>query len=226
MQFSSNQLSGVVPSSILSQSSTLSWLNLNDNQFIGELPQELGNLRELQILDLGDNRFSGNLPEWIGENLTNLIVFRLHKNNFTGSISRSLCNNSYLQILDVAHNNLMGPIPHCLGRLDAMITSRNSGSGDDISEESLDQVMKGVSLEYTKTFRYVINMDLSSNKLVGEIPVKLMSLSALVGLNLSNNHLNGGIPDSIGKMKALNSLDFSGNQLTGPIPSSIGALNF
>ncbi|GJZ50768.1 leucine-rich repeat protein [Tanacetum coccineum] len=69
-------------------------------------------------------------------------------------------------------------------------------------------------------------MDLSSNKLVGEIPVKLMSLSALVGLNLSNNHLNGGIPDSIGKMKALISLDFSGNQLTGPIPSSIGALNF
>ncbi|GKF22373.1 leucine-rich repeat protein [Tanacetum coccineum] len=62
MQFSSNQLSGVVPSSILSQSSTLSWLNLNDNQFIGELPQELGNLLELQILDLGDNRFSGNLP--------------------------------------------------------------------------------------------------------------------------------------------------------------------
>nr|GFA29029.1 leucine-rich repeat protein [Tanacetum cinerariifolium] len=75
--------------------------------------------------------------------------------------------------------------------------------------------MKGVSLEYTKTFRYVINMDLSSNKLVGVIPVELMSLSALVGLNLSNNHLNGGIPDSIRKMKALISLDFSGNQLTG-----------
>ncbi|GKA66419.1 leucine-rich repeat protein [Tanacetum coccineum] len=75
--------------------------------------------------------------------------------------------------------------------------------------------MKGVSLEYTTTFRYVINMDLSSNKLVGVIPVELMSLSALVGLNLSNNHLNGGIPDSIGKMKALTSLDFSGNHLTG-----------
>ncbi|GJV55605.1 leucine-rich repeat protein [Tanacetum coccineum] len=222
----SNQLSGVVPSSILPQSSTLRWLNLNDNHFTGELPQELGNLRELQILDLGDNGFSGNLPEWIGENLTNLRVFRLHKNNFTGSISRSLCNNSFLQILDVAHNNLMGPIPHCLGKLDAMITGSNFSSYSLVSEESLNQVMKGVSLEYTKTFRYVINMDLSSNKLVGEIPVKLMSLSALVGLNLSNNHLNGGIPDSIGKMKALNSLDFSGNQLTGPIPSSIGALNF
>nr|GEX10598.1 leucine-rich repeat protein [Tanacetum cinerariifolium] len=228
MQFSSNQLSGVIPRSILPQLSMLSWLNLNDNHFTGELARELGNLRELSILDLGDNEFSGNIPEWIGGNLTNLLVFRLHKNNFTGSIPRSLCNNSYLQILDVAHNNLMGPIPHCLGKLNSMITSSSSenDSRDFRSEENLIQVMKGVSLEYTTTFQYVINMDLSSNNLVGEIPVELMSLSALLGLNLSNNHLNGFIPDSIGNMKALNSLDFSGNQLTGPIPPSIAALNF
>ncbi|GJX09323.1 leucine-rich repeat protein [Tanacetum coccineum] len=228
MQFSSNQLSGVIPRSILPQLSMLSWLNLNDNHFTGELSRELGNLRELSILDLGDNEFSGNIPEWIGGNLTNLLVFRLHKNNFTGSIPRSLCNNSYLQILDVAHNNLMGPIPHCLGKLNSMITGSSSenDSRDFRSEENLIQVMKGVSLEYTTTFQYVINMDLSSNNLVGEIPVELMSLSALLGLNLSNNHLNGAIPDSIGNMKALNSLDFSGNQLTGPIPPSIAALNF
>ncbi|PWA95316.1 leucine-rich repeat protein [Artemisia annua] len=228
MQFSSNQLSGVIPSSILPQSSMLRTLNLNDNHFTGELPRELWSLRGLNILDLGDNAFSGNISEWIGENLTNLGVFRLHKNNFTGSIPRSLCNNPFLQILDVAHNNLMGPIPHCLGKLNGMITHSSfvEDSGNFSLEENLKQVMKGVSLEYTKTFRYVINMDLSSNNLVGEIPVELMSLSALVGLNLSNNHLNGGIPDSIGNMKALNSLDFSGNQLTGPIPPSITALNF
>ncbi|PWA37864.1 leucine-rich repeat domain, L domain-like protein [Artemisia annua] len=105
-------------------------------------------------------------------------------------------------------------------------SSFEKNPGDLWSEENLIQVMKGVSLEYTTIFKYVINMDLSSNKLVGEIPVELMSLSALLGLNLSNNHLNGGIPDSIGNMKALNSLDLSGNQLTGPIPPSIGALNF
>ncbi|GJR91742.1 leucine-rich repeat protein [Tanacetum coccineum] len=86
MQFSSNLLSDVIPSSILPQSSMLSWLNLNDNRFTGELPQELGNLQGLSILDLGDNGFYGNIPEWIRENITNLIVFRLHKNNFPRSI--------------------------------------------------------------------------------------------------------------------------------------------
>ncbi|GJV05646.1 leucine-rich repeat protein [Tanacetum coccineum] len=228
MQFSSNQLSGVISSSMVPQSSMLSWLNLNDNYFTGELPRELENLRELSVLNLGDNGFSGNIPEWIGENLTNLIVFRLHNNNFTGSIPPSLCNNSVLQVLDVAHNNLTGPIPHCLGKLKGMITG-SSGITTLLEfspEEYLIQVMKGVSLEYTTTFQLVINMDLSSNKLIGEIPVELMSLFALVGLNLSNNHLIGSIPNSIGNMKALSSLDFSGNQLTGPIPPSIGALSF
>nr|GEX63755.1 leucine-rich repeat protein [Tanacetum cinerariifolium] len=115
MQFSSNQLSGVVPSSILPQS--LAWLNLNDNHFTGELPQELGNLRELEILDLGDNGFSGNLPEWIGENLTNLRVFRLHKNNFTGRnqltgpIPSSIGALNFLSHLNLSHNNLSGQIP-------------------------------------------------------------------------------------------------------------------
>ncbi|PWA72931.1 leucine-rich repeat protein [Artemisia annua] len=228
VQFSSNQLSGVIPSSILPQSSLLSWLNLNDNHFTGELPRELENLQDLEILDLGGNQFSGNIPEWIGEKLEHLAVFRLHKNNFTGIIPQSLCNNSHLQILDLAHNNLIGPIPHCLGKLNVMVTGSSSVSGftEYLFEENLIQVMKGVSLEYTKTFQYVINMDLSSNKLVGEIPVELMSLFALVGLNLSNNLLNGSIPQNIGNMKALISLDFSGNQLMGPVPPSIADLNF
>ncbi|PWA43081.1 leucine-rich repeat protein [Artemisia annua] len=205
MQLSSNQLSGVIPSSILTQSSTLIRLNLNENHFTGELPRELGNLQRLEILDLGDNQFSGNIPEWIGEKLEYLAVFRLHKNNFTGSIPQSLCNNSYLQILDVARNNLMGPIPRCLGKLNGMINGSSfiEDARNSMSEENLNQVMKGVSLEFTTTFIYVKNMDLSSNNLVGEIPVELMSLSALVGLNLSNNHLNGGIPDSIGNMKGV-----------------------
>ncbi|KAJ0698996.1 putative transferase [Helianthus annuus] len=95
----------------------------------------------------------------------------------------------------------------------------------DRTEEGLVQVMKGSSLEYN-TWSIVTNMDLSSNKLVGDIPVELTTLQGLVGLNLSNNHLSGGIPDHIGNMRALFSLDLSGNKLGGPIPPSISALTF
>ncbi|PWA36032.1 leucine-rich repeat protein [Artemisia annua] len=216
MQFSSNQLSGVIPSSILPQTSMLSLLNLNDNHLTGELPRALENIRELGILDLGDNGFSGSIPEWIGEKLTKLAVFRLHNNNFTGSIPRSLCNNSHLQILDLANNNLVGPIPHCLGKLNGM-TNCSSFEKDPLLnllyEENLIQVMKGVSLEYTTTFQLVKNMDLSSNNLVGEIPVELMSLSALLG-----NQLIGPIPPSIAALNFLSYLNLSHNNLSGRIP--------
>ncbi|CAI9274075.1 unnamed protein product [Lactuca saligna] len=69
-------------------------------------------------------------------------------------------------------------------------------------------------------------MDLSSNKLVGEIPKELEFLSGLRGLNLSNNHLKGRIPDRIGDMHSLESLDLSRNNLSGMIPQSMSALTF
>ncbi|XP_052622418.1 receptor-like protein EIX2 [Lactuca sativa] len=227
MSISSNQLSGAIPSSIALISS-LFWLNLNKNNFTGEVPPELGNLQSLRVLDLGDNKLYGNIPNWIGKKLTSLVVLSLHKNNFTGRIPPSLCKSSNLQILDLAYNNLTGTIPPCVGNLNGMVVSHS------ISEHFLDidddknviQVMKGVDLEYTTTWRMVYNMDLSSNKLEGEIPVELTTLSMLVGLNLSNNHLRGGIPDSIGKMKKLETLDFSKNKLSGSIPPSMAALTF
>nr|KAJ0192455.1 hypothetical protein LSAT_V11C800409650 [Lactuca sativa] len=227
MRLSSNQLSGAIPSSIALISS-LFWLNLNKNNFTGEVPPELGNLQSLGVLDLGDNKLYGNIPNWIGKKLTSLVVLRLHKNNFTGRIPPSLCKNSNLQILDLAYNNLTGTIPPCVGNLNGMVVSHS------ISEHFLDidddknviQVMKGVDLEYTTTWRMVYNMDLSSNKLEGEIPVELTTLSMLVGLNLSNNHLRGGIPESIGKMMKLETLDFSKNKLSGSIPPSMAALTF
>ncbi|KAM0005353.1 putative non-specific serine/threonine protein kinase [Helianthus debilis subsp. tardiflorus] len=189
LRLSSNRLSGIIPS-FIGNISELRLLNLNDNNFSGELPVELWNLSFLEVLDLGDNAFCGKLPEWIGEKTKLLQVFRLHKNNFTGGVPRSLCTNINLQILDVAHNSITGTIPHCLGELQAMRNSYYGLGFGEHSEEGLIQVMKGNSLEYTNTWIYVKNIDLSSNRFIGEIPVELTTLSELVGLNLANNHLS------------------------------------
>ncbi|CAI9300179.1 unnamed protein product [Lactuca saligna] len=227
MILSSNRLSGVIPSSVALN--LLRRLKLNDNNFVGELPRELRNLRYLCILDVGNNRLSGNLPEWVRKELRYLAVLRLHKNNFTGRIPQSFCKASNLRILDVADNNLKGTIPPCLGELIAMVSGRRYRPFEHPSfnsDENVQQVMKGVDIEYTRTWYMVYNMDLSSNRLVGEIPVELTALSMLVGLNLSNNHLSGRIPDTIGNMSELNSLDLSGNELTGVIPPSMADLTF
>ncbi|XP_022002122.1 receptor-like protein EIX2 [Helianthus annuus] len=227
MLLSSNKLSGVIPSPLGYPS--LQWLQLNDNNFSGELPREYGYFVNLTVLDLGENQISGNIPNWIGEKLSLLSALRLHKNNFTGRIPHSLCKSG-LQILDLAHNNLTGSIPHCFGELSGM--KGKSAVNYMIIYLPLSvysnmmQVLKGVALNYTSTLKYVTNIDLSSNKLVGEIPEALTTLDALMGLNLCNNHFSRGIPKNIGNMKSLISLDLSANELTGTIPLSIAALNF
>ncbi|PWA68880.1 leucine-rich repeat protein [Artemisia annua] len=214
-------------------------LRLSNASITGPLPTWLRKMPVIDLLDLSHNKLKGPLTNLPNEGSVDVsyTVYKalfLQDNLFNESIPMSLCRRTDLEYLDLSRNRLTGRILECLGNmrnLNTMQFSSNQLSGvipsySSFSEENLIQVIKGVSLEYTTTLKYVINMDLSSNNLAGEIPVELMSLSALLGLNLSNNHLNGGIPDSIGNMKALNSLDFSGNQLTGLIPTSIAALNF
>ncbi|KAJ0743057.1 putative leucine-rich repeat domain superfamily [Helianthus annuus] len=110
-----------------------------------------------------------------------------------GGILNSLCNNTNLRILDISHNSITGTIPQCLGKLYGMANSIDVG-GPDIShnfDEGMVQVLKVVALEYKETLSFLIKMDLSIIKLVGEILVQLTRLYELVGLNLSNNYLSG-----------------------------------
>ncbi|XP_023748057.1 receptor-like protein EIX2 [Lactuca sativa] len=226
MILSSNRLSGVIPSSLGNLGSSLRWLHLNNNSFHGELPETLANFTSLDVLDLGENRFSGSIPKWIGEKLKNLVVLRLHKNNFSGQIPVELCECTDLQIMDVGDNKLTGTIPQCFQNLKGMMGGNSNLYFAGGFEQSLVQVMRGVQVDYTTIMVYVINMDLSSNNLVGEIPENLVLLSGLLGLNLSNNHLTGRIPDRIGDMNSIFSLDLSGNNLSGTIPQSISSLTF
>ena len=63
-------------------------------------------------------------------------------------------------------------------------------------------------------------LNLSHNKLSGEIPDSLGDFSGLTDLDLSHNSLSGQIPVGIGqRLTSIVNLDLSHNHLTGPIPS-------
>ena len=70
----------------------------------------------------------------------------------------------------------------------------------------------------------LISLDLSGNRLSGEIPDTLATLTNLQYLNLSDNQLDGAIPTSLGDLSKLETLDLSKNELTGRIPSELGKL--
>nr|GMC73653.1 serine-threonine protein kinase, plant-type, putative [Ipomoea batatas] len=64
------------------------------------------------IFDISHNNFVGAIPEWIG-NLSGLRILLLNGNQFEGKIP-IVCALLRLSVLDLSHNLLSGIIPHCL----------------------------------------------------------------------------------------------------------------
>ncbi|KAI9108285.1 hypothetical protein K1719_020768 [Acacia pycnantha] len=232
IKFDGNNLSGNLPQSL----GSLPWLGslqLRNNALSGNFPICLKNITALVFLDLSENQFSGNIPLWVGYNLLNLKVFLLRSNKFIGSIPNQICCLNFLQILDLAENNLTGQIPKCINNLTAMLIMNTSletyisalQNGTRLAINDVLLALKGRLDDYTFP-GIIMSIDLSENKLSGEIPRQITSLTGLQFLNLSNNLLHGKIPQSIGNMGSLQSIDFSENKLCGKIPPSISNLNF
>ncbi|KAM0866045.1 hypothetical protein ACQ4PT_042914 [Festuca glaucescens] len=66
---------------------------------------------------------------------------------------------------------------------------------------------------------------LSNNNLVGKIPASIGELSQLEILNLSSNKLEGELPSAVGNLQKLSQLSVANNFLHGSIPQEIGALS-
>ncbi|XP_034701860.1 BRASSINOSTEROID INSENSITIVE 1-associated receptor kinase 1-like [Vitis riparia] len=94
----------------LGQLTNLQYLELYSNNISGKIPEELGNLTNLVSLDLYMNKLSGPIPTTLGK-LAKLRFLRLNNNTLTGTIPRSLTTVMTLQVLDLSNNQLTGDIP-------------------------------------------------------------------------------------------------------------------
>ncbi|XP_006600074.3 LOW QUALITY PROTEIN: receptor-like protein EIX1 [Glycine max] len=234
----SNHFVGNLPQSMGSLADLQS-LQIRNNTLSGIFPSSLKKNNQLISLDLGENNLSGSIPTWVGEKLLNVKILRLRSNRFGSHIPNEICQMSHLQVLDLAQNNLSGNIPSCFSNLSAM-TLMNQSTDPRIysiarygrsysSMQSIVSVLlwlKGRGDEYKNILGLVTSIDLSSNKLLGEIPREITYLNGLNFLNLSHNQLIGHIPQGIGNMRSLQSIDFSRNQLSGEIPPTIANLSF
>ncbi|KAH1152010.1 hypothetical protein GYH30_045482 [Glycine max] len=234
----SNHFVGNLPQSMGSLAELQS-LQIHNNTLSGIFPTSLKKNNQLISLDLGANNLSGTIPTWVGENLLNLKILRLRSNRFASHIPSEICQMSHLQVLDLAENNLSGNIPSCFSNLSAMALKNQSTDPRIYSQaqygrrysstQSIVSVLlwlKGRRDEYRNILGLVTSIDLSSNKLLGEIPREITYLNGLNFLNLSHNQFIGHIPQGIGNMRSLQSIDFSRNQLSGEIPPTIANLSF
>ncbi|XP_031282219.1 probable inactive leucine-rich repeat receptor-like protein kinase At3g03770 [Pistacia vera] len=86
---------------------------LSKNSFSGEIPQQFGELGQLQHLDLSFNNLSGTPPSALFS-LTNLSYLHLASNMLSGSLPNHLNCGSKLGFVDISNNKLVGGLPPCL----------------------------------------------------------------------------------------------------------------
>ena len=184
-------------------------LSLNFNQLSDEIPAELGNLANLELLELEGNRLTGEIPAELG-NLANLRYLDLWQNQLSGEIPAELGNLANLRGLLLGRNQLSGEIPAELGNLtnlEALFLEDNRLSGEIPAELGNLANLRGLLL--------------GRNQLSGEIPAELGNLTNLEALFLEDNRLSGEIPAALGSLASLTNLDLADNQLNGCVPGRL-----
>lgn len=152
----------------LGELSELETLNLSGMHGAGPIPPELGKLSKLQELNLAGNEFSGPIPMELG-NLSALTMLILDDNQFT-AIPSELGNAASLSEIHIANNALTGALPTGLARLSKLTLL-------DLSGNRLSGTLPSVG-EFSR-LRY---LNLSYSQLTGPLPVKFADLSELLHL--------------------------------------------
>ncbi|KAJ9171066.1 hypothetical protein P3X46_019116 [Hevea brasiliensis] len=84
IDFSCNRFEGAIPN-VIGNLKALHLLNLSNNMLTGHIPSSLANMKELECLDLSSNWLSGQVPLQLSE-LTYLSSFNVSWNNLSGSV--------------------------------------------------------------------------------------------------------------------------------------------
>ena len=83
---------------------------MSSNRFVGEIPKSIGDLKDLNMLNLSNNILTGHIPVSL-ENLTQLESLDLSQNRLSGEIPLQLTQLTFLEWFNVSHNYLVGSIP-------------------------------------------------------------------------------------------------------------------
>jgi len=178
-----------------------------NNNLIGFIPEQIGNLANLFKLIIGYNpKLTGVLPDEIGQ-LTNLYGLGIGNCSLSGAIPNSIGNCSHLNFINLPQNNFSGALPFEIGNLDSLqfLDLHNNQLSGPIPSEI------GNCTE-------LLELRLNNNQLSGTIPTSLANCNQIHTLYLSNNNLIGEIPDELSGVGSYVSLDFSNNHFTGIPP--------
>ncbi|KAI3850932.1 hypothetical protein MKX03_007355 [Papaver bracteatum] len=227
----------------------LTYLNLSNSGFNGQIPVSFSRMTRLVTLDLSTYQFPRSIPfllrnpdlNTLTRNLKELRVLSLddvnisaHGSKWCKALSSALPK---LQVLSLSNCYLSGPFHKSLTQLQSLYELRLGGNN-----------ISGEVPEFFSEFRNLTSLDLSSCELYGNFPERILKVRTLEKLYLENNdHLQGSLPefpmhgllrelilfntsfsgelpDSIGNLRLLTRLDLWHSRFNGSVPASVAQL--
>jgi len=206
-----NNLVGSIPKEV-GEMRGLENLVFSGNSIIGSMPLEIVQLNNLRKLDLSNNVVQGNIPPEI-HFLGNLEDLDLNTNRITSTLPSELSMIKTLRSLNVGNNAFSGGIPPEYRDLQNLRTISVKGN---LLGGGLDMFSDLVDLEH---------IDFSDNYFEGSLPIYGSKQANLRVANLNNNQFSFAIPEGIEELVNLEELMVHGNSLTGSLPSQMGLLH-
>ncbi|KAJ0267011.1 Leucine-rich repeat receptor-like serine/threonine-protein kinase RGI4 [Hirschfeldia incana] len=204
---------GPLPATNLLQLKSLTSLRLTSVNLTGLIPKELGDLPELEVLDLADNSLSGEIPIEIFK-VKKLKTLSLNTNNLEGAIPSELGNLTNLVELTLFDNKLAGEIPKSIGELKNLQTFR-AGGNKNLRGELPWEIGNCESL---------VTLGLAETSLSGKLPASIGNLKRVQTIAMYTSLFSGPIPDEIGNCTELQNLYLYQNSISGSIPTTLGGL--
>jgi hypothetical protein len=161
LDISGNNFNTTIAPNWFWNSTSLTSLNLQNCQFHGPIPDDIGSMTSLEQISLQRNNLMSTMIPSSFKNLCNLKILDLEQTNTSGDITELMdrlpnCPSSKMQMLDLTYNNVSGDLPDWSGPL--------------------------TNLTY---------LVLATNNLTGPIPQWIWALNDLIILELAGNKLNG-----------------------------------
>ncbi|XP_042495664.1 probable leucine-rich repeat receptor-like protein kinase At1g35710 [Macadamia integrifolia] len=229
-----NEFTGMIPP-VLTNLTNLSLLYLNHNELNGPIPSKIGDMENLVVLDLAYNKLCGLVPQSLA-NSSKLEILYLHENQLSGPLPQDLGGQPSIVSIQLSSNLLSGSLPQqiCRGSLQYLSVRNNSLMGtipDFRNCTSLRRLRLDNNLlvgNITGSFGvhpHLYYIDVSHNRLYGELSPKWGECKNLSGIKISGNNISGNIPPEFGHLTELGLLDLSFNKLVGEIPKALGGLS-
>ncbi|MCI5161312.1 MAG: hypothetical protein D3917_04650 [Candidatus Electrothrix sp. AX5] len=186
----------------------LTEIHLAGNGLLGQLPETIGYLSDLEYLNMSDNELTGTVPDSIGF-LVNLNGLWVGGNNITG-LSNFIGNCSELTHLDLRHNQISS-LPSRIGELTKL--SYLTIHENPLTDTSIPAEFANLSLLTSLSFQ---------NSQLTRLPAPVGKMTNLKFLDLSWNKPMESL-EGIGNLTNLETLHLNSTELT-ELPEEMGSL--